>query len=258
MDRSPSTRYSSLVPRDDSLRDLYKQLLQQGDSVPQDLARGFSAPFLIATPSNWETSRSRTIVVGQETFGWGVSDPGAGTGRIKTFADFIAVGSEGIDALQEQFHRFDFGKKRSTPFWNAYQKLERDLENERGTIAWTNLALMDYEEGSPLAPPQVLDALLGAQAGILQGEIRALEPRAVVFFTGPNYDSLICHEFPNAQFAPVSTNPMEGFAQVQHKDLPELSFRLYHPKALRLRGQWHLLDELAQKISAGTSSTPRQ
>ena len=116
---------------------------------------------------------------------------------------------------------------------------------------------MDYQEGSPLAPPQVLAALLRAQTGILHGEIHALEPHAVVFFTGPKYDSLIEHEFPNARFAPVGTSPREIFAQAQHEDLPELSFRLYHPKALRLRKQWHLLDELAQRIADGTSSTPR-
>jgi hypothetical protein len=81
----------------------------------------------------------------------------------------------------------------------------------------------------------------------LTEEIRILQPTAVVFFSGPNYDEALRDEFPGLQFAGVDERRYaRRFAKVIHNSLPDRSFRSYHPGYLvRNEERWSWVEEIA-------------
>ena len=96
-------------------------------------------------------------------------------------------------------------------------------------------------------PPgaQTLPAIL--QLALIT-ELKIAEPEVCLFVTGPDYDRIIGQYYPGIEFQPIHA-PVREFAQLVHRDLPEKSYRCYHPKYLRLGGHWdQTMDILRQEL----------
>ncbi|HVW84012.1 MAG TPA: hypothetical protein VHB50_05010, partial [Bryobacteraceae bacterium] len=89
-----------------------------------------------------------------------------------------------------------------------------------------------------------------AQRSLLLHEIAILNPGAVIFLTGPNYDREIKAEFPDVQFHPTSEIPVRMLARLKHPCLPEKTFRTYHPHYLQRARQWQLLEEIGKFVAS--------
>jgi hypothetical protein len=239
-----------------SLNRLYLSTLENEKVSPQ-LAARLSCPLTMAVTPEWEASPTRLLIVGQETLGnglFGADAVGIASQDISNFGQLVALPNvaEAIDRLVCVYRTSmtGDGAHENRPFWLAFNKLW-DLPGFKSAL-WSNLFWCALDGGSVWKNstwPE-FDEILQMQRGRLQREIELLKPTAVVFFTGPIYDTALKQEFEDAQLLAVDDLPERGFARVVSHSLPEASFRLYHPKALRMRGHWGWLDTLAQRLLA--------
>lgn len=219
-----------------------------------ELSGKCSLPLLLHLDDRWEKSRTRVLVVGQETLAWQFikGKDGWEQDSVSTYAEFAARRQGGADlvgALMDDYERFLEGREhKNSPFWRAFG----ELRTMPGTsILWTNLVRCSVDNGSVIrnCTKAQLDHLLKAQRGLLVEEIQLLQPTAVVFFTGPNYDRILCNEFPDARFHAVQGHQERQFCRVQANGLPARSFRLYHPGYLVRSGRRNWIDKLKQLIA---------
>jgi hypothetical protein len=226
--------------------------------IPDALASRLSCPLLLAVGS-WPAAARRVLFVGQETLGWAWN---AGWyypwrhPRLATLADFKAY-NDAVEALVEGYSAFAFSRHQprnlNGAFWRAFHLLNGVI-NADGTAAmlWTNIFRCDVAGGSVLrgcSPPELRD-LMAFQRGLLTSEIRVLNPTAVLFFTGPDYDFELLSEFRNAALVPVPGRTERQFARIRHPDLPSMVIRTYHPSYLRREPErWAWLEEIAAELT---------
>lgn len=240
----------------DALNRLYLSLLDS-ELSPQLTAR-LSCPLALAVTPEWEASPTRLLIIGQETLGhglFGAQALGIAPNDIGSFAELVALPNreEAIERLVSVYRSSmtGDGARESRPFWLAFNKLWRLPSFE--SALWSNLFWCSLDGGSVWEnskSSEIVEIAL-MQRGRLRREIELLKPTAVVFFTGPNYDATLKGEFDDARLLKVNDLPERGFARVSSHSLPEASFRLYHPKALRMQGHWEWLDTLEQLLKAG-------
>jgi hypothetical protein len=172
----------------------------------------------------------RLLIVGQETYGWGEG------------IDHGQPVEELVDELSSWYRSFDLGAKyRSTPFWAAADQIYRALnpKAEGRAFLWSNLVKMD--SGKSRVSAEVEERV--AALRLLQLEIAAHRPEVVVFFSGPRYDHRLTASFPDAVLE--AAGPL--LSRVVHPDLPERSYRTYHPRYLRMSRHWDVLVELSSR-----------
>jgi hypothetical protein len=198
-------------------------------ALPQLLALpgGVSKPLLMQVPSGYGATPQKLMIVGQETKGWGPK------GAQPSVAD-----------LMGGYAGFNLGANyRRNPFWVASHQLHRALNPDapEPSFLWSNLVKVDQNERRPTAEVEETVARLG----LLAMEIGVTRPDVVVFFTGPRYDARLEATFPGARLEEAGPK----VSRVVHRDLPELTFRTYHPGYLRRSRQWAVLSELASLAS---------
>jgi hypothetical protein len=88
------------------------------------------------------------------------------------------------------------------------------------------------------------------QGSVLLNELQTLEPDVCIFLTGPDYDPILERLFPNVHRENIHSAPKRELAQLQHPELPEMSYRTYHPRALRRWGKWHYLNVIRDCITS--------
>ena len=235
---------------------LYLSLLDS-DLDPQLTAR-LSCPLTLAVTPEWEASPTRLLIVGQETLEHGLFGDnalGIAPHDIRSFGELASLPNraEAIDRLVSVYRTSMTGEgtHENRPFWLAFNRLWRLPGFE--SALWSNMFWCSLDGGSVWnnSTSSELLEISKMQRGRLRREIEVLKPTAVVFFTGPNYDVILKEEFEDAQLLGVSDLPKRGFARVSSQSLPEASFRLYHPKALRMQAHWEWLDTLEQLLMAG-------
>lgn len=199
-------------------------------------------------------------MVGQEVLGWAFTQGDYYEWLFNPIANFVEfkANQDSVAALIHAYKVFDFSKHQPEnsrgPFWVAYRQLRAALEgNSDSSILWTNLFRMSIDSGSVIKNGSSDDVmnLQKAQAGVLGDEIRILQPKAVVFFTGPHYDSALMQEFPGTRYKPLYSRTTREIAVLSHPDLPPCAIRTYHPGFLRRRRLWPILDEVAESIRGG-------
>lgn len=193
-----------------------------------------SAPLLVHPTDEYARSRTRLMIVGQETLGWGEGLNSAESPEVLR------------EKLQQGYRDFDLGANyKATPFWDASNQLYFGLNPSATSRAfiWTNLVKMDNARRRPgLEFESSISAL-----NLLDAELAAFKPQVVVFFTGPRYDDLLLRTFAGATLTPV----VKSLFRVEHPSLPIHSFRTYHPKYLRLSKQWSVLNEIVERSGFG-------
>jgi hypothetical protein len=107
---------------------------------------------------------------------------------------------------------------------------------------WSNLVKVDQNGERPSAQ---VEAIISRYA-LVPREIAIIRPRAVFFLTGYTYDSRLQETFPGCQLEPVAP----AIDRVLHSDLPNASFRTYHPNYLRRGRRWDIIDTLIGLIQS--------
>jgi hypothetical protein len=180
-------------------------------AFPED---DLSGPFLMSPDQHYKKQRKPLLVVGQETNGW----------------------TYHIDEISKQmdtYEEFNVGQGfNTTTFWNITRKVENALGNEPHSCAWTNLSKFDLYGGKAYGQYEKMISTLDK---ILVEEIKIIGPKVCLFFTGPDFDSRLKKIFKGVTFEPIEKWNVKQFCRLKHPELPEYSFRSYHPKSLRLR-----------------------
>jgi len=173
------------------------------------------------------------MIVGQQTFGWG--DRG------------LCDKSDALNILIQLYAGFNLGEHyTASPFWQASVSLNRFVNPNSNARAflWSNLIKVDQSKNRPAQDIEDRVCALG----LLQREIAITSPNAVVFFTGPNYDSRIEKSFPELRWETKS----HLLARMIHPKVPILFFRTYHPNYLRRSGHWNIILKIGQEIIVRT------
>lgn len=160
------------------------------------------------------SQKNPLLIIGQETCGWDYD----------------------VDDLVKQmevYEEFNLGANYwATPFWNIIRKVEKSLGNEEYSWAWTNIS--KYNKDAARARG-VYEKAISTLDDILIDEIKIVNPKVCLFFTGPSYDYRIKNIFKEIEYKQLLNWPSRQFCQLIHPGLPEMTFRSYHPKSLRIR-----------------------
>ena len=205
-----------------------------------------SAPLLIGSKylNAWQNSNKRILIIGQETLRWH-----------RTYSEFYLCDSAArITGMMQRYDDFDFAKNessnRNSPFWQAFRMFGNPADGE---VLWSNVFRMSVDGGSVVnkASAELLELIYKKQKGLLSKEIQILQPTAIIFFTGPNYDSALKNEFNDIEFYPVEPfKETRQFARVTSAGLglDKPCFRTYHPAYLRRTNKSGWLEALNDAI----------
>lgn len=211
----------------DELRSYYRSEWKQLASV-RDRHEALSQPLLLKALPGFSEATVKLLVVGQQTHGWGTGSDTEG---------------HPLDKLMQNYENFALGRSRmNTPFWQAAHQVHEAVNPSapRTGFMWSNLVKVDQNKDRPSREVEEKVSSLN----LLPAEVRIVDPDAVVFFTGPDYVSRLRDTFEGAQREEVS----EHLFQIDHELLPSRSFQTYHPKYLRLKGNWSIVDQVANRI----------
>jgi hypothetical protein len=156
------------------------------------------------------------MYVGQEPCGWK---------RLKGPAEVVD-----LMELHASFMK-DPGKLVRTPFWSFGYALDTELnpDGPKRSFIWSNISRIGKAGKAGRVYNDELD--FWSKHRLLAAEVKLLSPKVVVFVTGPNYDDLLEREFPGIELPRLSLS--RPIAKLSHQELPDLTFRSYHPAYLR-------------------------
>jgi len=211
------------------LESLYQKNLKQIKDVRlkfQDY--DLEGPFLISPSDKYISSKKKIFIIGQQTKGWSCE----------------------IDDLQKQmkaYEEFNLGYAYySSPFWNVFHKIEKQILGEEYCSAWGNFNKYDFEADRPFGE---IENEISNLDFLLLEEIKILKPDICLFLIGYSFDERIKKLFKGAIFKQVADWNIKQLAKIEHSNLPVHSYRTYHPKYLRVSGlEEKFLNELKNEI----------
>ncbi len=199
------------------LLELYRKNESEFNAIYSELPdTQLLGPHLIALNGKYSVQKRRLLIIGQDIGTWSES-------------------SNDINLQMHAAKNFDVGRpNEKAPFWTLTRQLEKALDNEDHSCAWTNLSKYSDKGRRPTG---LVEAYVATLDRILIEEIRILKPEICIFFTGPNFDVRLLHMFSGVSLKAVAPFTKHELAQLQHPILPAFSFRTYHPKFLRFKGK---------------------
>jgi len=173
------------------------------------------------------------MIVGQQTHSW------FGCLHEDKGADPV------VGTIQEHYRKFNLGqgKKGRSPFWQAAHKLAACLGLPTRAFVWGNVFPCDQNKKRPKGA--IAETLLKFR--VLPKEIEIIKPDAVVFFTGPKYDSALDRLFPNC-LSPCAEHDTRLLSRVNLSDHSPIAYRTYHPKHLWMKRKAYVLLTIADLI----------
>jgi hypothetical protein len=227
--------------------------------LPRALGRRASAPLLVSPHARWESSKTKLLIVGQETLRWQYDPQELGTPgeAIRTFSDFAGA-ADGVRSMFTLYRWYGLGRrypKLNSPFWRGFRVLDAAVNSEIDSALWTNVFKVNVN-GSVVrnCTRAEIVKIHKAQQGLLQHEVQVLRPNVVVFFTGPSYDSALRAEFPDLEFRSFGhtsncASSRSSLALLSASGLPAKAVRSYHPEYLQRSRQWGVISEIARWAS---------
>jgi hypothetical protein len=224
-----------------------------------------SAPLFATTPKKWADQKKRVILVGQETYGWGYSEPCPADKKhrhsLSTLGD-VCRREDALAKLCGAYAEFDLGKSNPklerTPFWRMHRLLAKTFGgDDYQSVMWLNVASVDYcAFGASSASMwwnlsyEDVDRVAEWQRGKLTSELKKLKPDCVVFASGPNYDRYLRAEFGELKVSQVDKFDALSLAQMSDRDavLPSATYRMYHPGYIMRRGIWNNLERFVESL----------
>jgi hypothetical protein len=206
---------NQVITMKEDLMDLYSNnqpaFSQVQKTFPHDDLAG---PFLMSPSLQYQVQKNPLLVIGQETNGW------------TYFAD-------DLQKQMKTYEEFQVGRSQvSSAFWKLVRRLEEVTGNAPHSCAWTNLSKFDLYGRRAYGKYEKAIASLDH---LVAEEIKIAAPKICLFFTGPYFDGRLTSVFENVEFIEIEGWPVKQFCRLKHPLLPELTFRSYHPKSLRLR-----------------------
>jgi len=176
---------------------------------------------------------------------------------LNSFNDFL-INSDAVEGLCWGYDDFDFGLAEPslsrTPFWQAFSEFKIEMQC---SPLWNNVLKVDNNPviGKTNPPSELETKMAKLQANLFQDELTILRPDVCIFLSGPYYDKYLKLLIQECNFSRCSDVTERKLARVTRNGLPELpecTYRTYHPKYLRLSNQWHYLAEIRRlaKIEA--------
>jgi hypothetical protein len=189
-----------------------------------------SGPFLMAPSEKFSKQEKTLLIIGQETKGWA------------RFDDKINLME--CEKVMSVYEDFNLGEHYfSSPFWNVMRKIETMLGNEPYSSAWTNISKYDQNNARPDSKHEQIFSEID---DLLKDEVQILSPKICLFFTSYKFDTRIEKIFKNIEFIEIGGFDKKQICQLKHPNLPELTFRTYHPQYLRRSGLEKLFIELVE------------
>lgn len=185
-----------------------------------------SSPLFLSVTEEYEQSKIKVLIVGQQTNGWDVL-------------------TNSTDEILECYTDFQMGVNyRNSPFWRAACQLNDEINpvGPERAFLWSNLVKVD-QDGE--RPSNIVEELIG-KSDLLQEEMRILQPQVVIFLTGPYYDERLEATFPGIE----NTQMSRWTRKLYSKHLPDKSYRTYHPSWLVQSGNWDELKAIVTDIRA--------
>lgn len=136
----------------------------------------------------------------------------------------------------------------SSPFFQFMAKFVSEInmvkyEDARFCYYWTNIFRISTNDKDTSDKLKNYYDLLNTYINMintLPEEINIVEPDAIIFLTGPEYDQYLQQIF-SCSFQSVQTidriNDKNFLSRVISNDLPKKTFRIYHPRALIYKGK---------------------
>src|SRR5437868_14120127 len=157
-------------------RENFKSLVT---SFPGDDLAG---PFLMSPGHQYKKQALPLLIVGQETNGW----------------------THYIDEIEKQmttYEKFNVGVGQdSTAFWNTIRKVENLLGNDPCSCAWTNISKFDLFGGKAHGK---YEKAIAALDKLIIEEIKIVDPKICLFFTGPDFDRRLKKVFDDIEFVEI-------------------------------------------------------
>lgn len=207
------------------------EVIKEIEELNKELKCRPLALLLPSVPQNYQKSKYQIMAIGQElNGGYGIrSEP-----RI-TMLDNLR--GQSFDDLSRRGF-FSFPAELCHAVNEIGGKLNR--KEIRSYFVWAEIRKFSYHkkiDSKSKAPRTQLNKevqnLIDTKFNILEDEIRIINPDIVLFLTGHNYDNYIEKQLSGVDFKAVKGYKEKQFARVEHKVLPEKSFRIYHPNAFR-------------------------
>ena len=197
------------------LRDLYSAYWNDFKAlIDVSKPHKLNGPYLCSPSKDYWDSKVKIVFVGQETNGWNPKD----------------------DVLKQMEVYSNFGVAKNYKrgaFWQIIRKIEKAINDKKYGCASLNLNKFDVNGKRPgksyLSQLEKFDH-------ILMAEILLLEPDAVIFFTGPDYDRRLL-KLLNAELLKVNDFEIGEFAEITSPQIKFKAIRTIHPQRIRRLGR---------------------
>lgn len=210
-----------------------------------------SSPLFIdvsAPQGNYVDRPYKVLYVGQETNSWFNEKERKEKSLLR-----INDASIYLTALKDLYKKFNIGEKYNTPIFLFLDILISEIQSKQGSedktgFLWTNLIRHSaaYNEGKP--SKDIIQKVMYDNNYILRQEINILNPNAIIFVTGPNYDEFLKNTYPKLEIKQVKRYGIDEIASLHHPELKAKSIRVYHPGYHRNLGGTEYMKELSQDI----------
>jgi hypothetical protein len=183
----------------------------------------------------YNKSAYKILFVGQECNGW------------------IGYMDDKIDTSIDGYKEFALSKNGNrTIFWQYVNRINSALnpaQAEGKNFLWTNVSKFSTLDGKGLDWDTHVSTINNFNC--LKEEINATKPDVVIFLSGPNYDGKINVQFNNeVKFEPFKERHIREISKLEHPDLPQQTYRIYHPNYLQRSKKSYLLDELIDHLKS--------
>ena len=180
---------------------------------------------LACVPYNYNKMKYKILIVGQENDGWGFQNEAI----LSMYDTLDFLDSKDYNDMRP-FFSFPYN------FCKSINNLEDIKDSKKTYFTWVNLREFSFNEAPKTSLGKEAQSIIDNEFNILEEEIKIINPDIVLFLTGPTYDYYIKNQLKGVEFKTVENYQIGQFARVEHKSLPDNSFRIYHPFYLRING----------------------
>jgi hypothetical protein len=207
-----------------------------------------ASPLLIKATKNYCSSDIKTIIFGQETNRWGHFPCDVET-SLKSYEDFFN------DGLPDYHTTFFLRINKILHYMRSkYPKYKIEY-------LWNNIVKIGnaYKKGKP--DNQVYD-IEKNNFSIISHEMKILKPDVVIFLIGNSYDYVLDSQFSDNKKIKVDDSifPIKSYgktikkaciSKIIHKNLPENSYKTYHPSFLARQSKigYSIMEKLVDIIN---------
>ena len=227
----------------DKLRKLYVEKLGAGSpcflqilreqrrSTDKAIQPAYPLLIKINDEAKYKKADLRIMIFGQETNSWEtkVSQVEIPLHESCNFID------ETVKSFMDAYLNFRTKTDLKSPFWNAFKKMHELTPKMNFEFIWNNIYKIGNRETNKNRPHKQIRELENEYFDVIHDEISILQPDALLFLTGPNYDSRVDKKFAIAGYQSISNIEERKLAKISISNrIP--AYRTYHPGHLNRKG----------------------